>query len=56
MNIKDFKIAGRLGCGTFGKVQLVKHIKTGKLLALKELRKSKVIQLREVQHTKAERR
>jgi serine/threonine protein kinase len=56
VNIQDFKIAGRLGCGTYGKVQLVKHIKNEKLFALKELSKSRIIRLRQVKHIKSERK
>ena len=43
-----------LGTGTFGRVRLVKHLKTSKHHALKILKKSEILRLKQVDHIKSE--
>ena len=42
------------GTGTFGRVRIVKHQKTGKFLALKTLKKNEIIRLKQVEHILSE--
>ena len=44
-----------LGRGAFGKVMLVKEIKTDEIFALKALRKDQLIDKEQTEHTKVER-
>mmetsp|Transcript_11615 Transcript_11615/g.23953 ORF Transcript_11615/g.23953 Transcript_11615/m.23953 type:complete len:658 (+) Transcript_11615:124-2097(+) len=50
-----FKMIKVIGKGSFGKVFLVKEIKTSKMFALKVLKKDNIIKRNQVEHTKTER-
>jgi len=50
-----FKMIKVIGKGSFGKVFLVKEIKTGQMFALKVLKKDNIIKRNQVEHTKTER-
>jgi protein kinase A len=50
-NLDDFERKRTLGTGSFGRVMLVRHIKTNKFYAMKILDKQKVIKLKQVEHT-----
>jgi len=53
--LDSFKMIKVIGKGSFGKVYLVKEIKTGDMYALKVLRKDNIIKRNQVEHTKTER-
>jgi len=53
--LDSFKMIRVIGKGSFGKVFLVKEIKTGDMFALKVLRKDNIIKRNQVEHTKTER-
>mmetsp|Transcript_30308 Transcript_30308/g.46273 ORF Transcript_30308/g.46273 Transcript_30308/m.46273 type:complete len:590 (-) Transcript_30308:785-2554(-) len=53
--LDSFKMIRVIGKGSFGKVFLVKEIKTGEMYALKVLRKDNIIKRNQVEHTKTER-
>lgn len=50
-----FKMIKVIGKGSFGKVFLVKEIKTSQMFALKVLKKDNIIKRNQVEHTKTER-
>jgi len=50
-----FKMVKVIGKGSFGKVFLVREIKTGQMFALKVLRKDNIVKRNQVEHTKTER-
>lgn len=50
-----FKMIKVIGKGSFGKVFLVKEIKTAQMFALKVLKKDNIIKRNQVEHTKTER-
>lgn len=52
----DLERIRTLGTGAFGRVILLKHIKTQKLYAMKVLEKEKIIKLKQVDHTLYEKR
>jgi len=52
---EDFELRNTLGTGTFGRVMLVRHIKSGNFYALKILGKENIIKLKQVDHLKNER-
>lgn len=54
LGIKDFDIKVTLGTGSFGRVVLAKHIKTGVHVAIKILKKDKVVKTKQIEHTKYE--
>ena len=54
--IKDFSTLKVLGEGTYGKVLLVLHKKTGKYYAMKVLKKKQIRKFNQVDHTLSERR
>jgi protein kinase A len=54
--LEDFERKRTLGTGSFGRVMLVRHIKTNKYYAMKILDKQKVIKLKQVEHTLNEKR
>jgi len=56
ITLKDFELKVTLGTGTFGRVMLAKHKKTGKFTAIKILKKEKVIRLKQVEHSMYEKR
>lgn len=56
MTIRDFTTMKVLGQGTYGKVLLVMHKRTGKYYAMKVLKKKHIRQLGQVDHTLSERR
>lgn len=49
--LEDFERKRTLGTGSFGRVMLVRHLKTNKHYAMKILDKQKVIKLKQVEHT-----
>jgi len=53
--LDSFKMIKVIGKGSFGKVTLVKEIKTGEMYALKVLRKDNIIKRNQVEHTRTER-
>jgi len=53
--LDSFKIIKVIGKGSFGKVFLVKEIKTDEMYALKVLRKDNIIKRNQVEHTRTER-
>jgi len=53
--LDSFKMVKVIGKGSFGKVFLVREIKTGEMYALKVLRKDNIIKRNQVEHTKTER-
>ena len=55
-NLSEIEFGRTLGTGSFGRVQLVRHIPTGRYLALKKLRKTEVIRLKQIEHTNNERK
>mmetsp|Transcript_9799 Transcript_9799/g.21211 ORF Transcript_9799/g.21211 Transcript_9799/m.21211 type:complete len:656 (-) Transcript_9799:1629-3596(-) len=54
-SLDSFKMIKVIGKGSFGKVFLVREIKTGETYALKVLRKDNIIKRNQVEHTKTER-
>jgi len=52
--LKDFKLKETVGTGTFGRVMLAKHRKSGTHCVLKILRKSKILQQRQLEHIVSE--
>lgn len=52
--LEDFEVKAVLGIGSFGKVNLVEHKKTGKLHAMKSIRKDKISDYDKVESTKLE--
>ena len=55
-NLSELEFGRTLGTGSFGRVQLVRHIPTGRYFALKKLRKTEVIRLKQIEHTNSERK
>lgn len=53
--LDSFKMIKVIGRGSFGKVTLVREIKTGEMYALKVLRKDNIIKRNQVEHTRTER-
>lgn len=53
--LDDFQLMKVVGKGSYGKVMLVKHEKTGEVYAMKMLRKENVVKRNQVEHTRAER-
>mmetsp|Transcript_46124 Transcript_46124/g.51579 ORF Transcript_46124/g.51579 Transcript_46124/m.51579 type:complete len:678 (+) Transcript_46124:142-2175(+) len=53
--LEAFKMIKVIGKGSFGKVFLVKEIKTSQMFALKVLKKDNIIKRNQVEHTKTER-
>eukprot|EP00741_Cyanophora_paradoxa_P010446 tig00000037_g10101.t1 len=51
---EDFEMGATLGTGTFGRVRICRHKKTGKPYALKILNKAEIIRLKQVEHIKNE--
>ena len=56
LQLKDLKVIGTLGKGSFGHVQLVKHLTTGMTYALKTVSKSQVVNLGQQEHIMSEKR
>lgn len=52
--LDDFNVLETLGTGTFGRVRLAQHRKTGTYFALKILKKHEVIRLKQVEHVLSE--
>lgn len=46
MNVHDFELLRVLGEGSFGRVKLVKNLKTKRYMAFKQLKKYEVIKLK----------
>ena len=55
-NLTEIEFDRTLGTGSFGRVQLVRHLPSGRYMALKKLRKTEVIRLKQIEHTNSERR
>lgn len=55
-NLSEFEFGRTLGTGSFGRVQLVRHLPSGQYYALKKLRKTEVIRLKQIEHTNSERK
>jgi len=55
LRLDSFKMIKVIGKGSFGKVFLVREIKTGEMFALKVLKKDNIIKRNQVEHTKTER-
>ncbi len=51
----DFEVGRTLGTGTFGRVNLVRHVPTGAYYAMKKMKKAEIVRLRQVEHTNNER-
>eukprot|EP01086_Lenisia_limosa_P014998 TRINITY_DN4694_c0_g1_i1.p1 TRINITY_DN4694_c0_g1~~TRINITY_DN4694_c0_g1_i1.p1 ORF type:complete len:396 (+),score=94.17 TRINITY_DN4694_c0_g1_i1:385-1572(+) len=49
-SLGDFEMTSVLGTGTFGRVLLARHRKTGKYYAIKVLKKTDVVRLKQVDH------
>ncbi|KAJ2163085.1 cAMP-dependent protein kinase catalytic subunit [Coemansia sp. RSA 552] len=56
VQLGDFEVFRTVGTGSFGRVRLVRHRKTGKYYAMKVLRKSHVVKAKQVEHVNSERR
>jgi serine/threonine protein kinase len=52
--LADFDLGPILGTGSFGRVHLAKHKKTGAVTAIKMLSKSQILKTKQVSHIKAE--
>lgn len=56
VNKRDFHLLQVIGTGSYGKVLLVKHIRTENLYAMKMLKKSKLRKQKQVENTWTERK
>jgi len=56
IDMTDLEVLGTLGRGSFGFVQLVKHVKTGTTYALKRLRRAQVMEYGQQVHVMDEKR
>jgi serine/threonine protein kinase len=54
IKLSDYQIGVTLGTGSFGRVKLTKHKKTGEYSALKILKKHDIIKLKQVDHVISE--
>eukprot|EP00298_Acanthocystis_sp_HF-20_P026885 c4717_g1_i1.p1 GENE.c4717_g1_i1~~c4717_g1_i1.p1 ORF type:complete len:337 (-),score=79.76 c4717_g1_i1:25-1035(-) len=54
LKLTDLEMGVTLGTGSFGRVKLVRHKKTGKYYALKMLKKHFIIQVQQTDHIKSE--
>jgi len=54
--VKDFDVKATLGTGSFGRVRLVRHTKSGRVYALKMLSKALVLRTKQVEHIMSEKR
>jgi len=54
IKLSDYNIGVTLGTGSFGRVKLAKHKKTGEFSALKILKKHDIIKLKQVDHVISE--
>jgi len=54
LTLDDFDIVRTVGTGTFGRVLVVKYLKTEKFYAIKVQKKSEIVRLKQVQHIKNE--
>lgn len=55
-SLQDIEFGRTLGTGSFGRVQLVRHLPSGRFMALKKMKKTEVIRLKQIEHTNSERR
>ena len=51
----DFKVIRVIGKGSFGKVFLVRQVRTNKIFAMKVLKKENIVKRNQVEHTRTER-
>lgn len=54
LNLKNYELLKVLGEGSFGRVKLVKNLKTNKYCAFKQLKKYDIIKFKQVDHLKNE--
>lgn len=54
MNLTEYTIKTTVGTGSFGRVKLIVHNKTGKYHALKIMKKNEIIKLKQVDHILSE--
>lgn len=54
LKLKDYELMKVLGEGSFGRVKLVKNLKTKKYCAFKQLKKYDIIKFKQVDHLKNE--
>jgi len=54
IKLSDYSVGVTLGTGSFGRVKLCKHKKTGEFSALKILKKHDIIKLKQVDHVISE--
>lgn len=54
LNLKNYELLKVLGEGSFGRVKLVKNLKTHKYCAFKQLKKYDIIKFKQVDHLKNE--
>lgn len=52
--LSDFELHKTLGTGTFGRVRMIKHVRTGEYYALKISKKAAIIRLKQVEHVRNE--
>jgi len=50
INLHDFEMGETLGTGSFGRVKLTKHKKTGEFVAMKIMKKIEIIKNKQVDH------
>ncbi|KAJ1805645.1 cAMP-dependent protein kinase catalytic subunit [Coemansia sp. RSA 2598] len=56
VQLGEFEVFRTVGTGSFGRVRLVRHRRTGKYYAMKVLKKSHVVRAKQVEHVNSERR
>jgi serine/threonine protein kinase len=54
LKLSDYEQTVTLGTGSFGRVKLAKHKKTGKFYAAKIMKKAEIMKLKQVDHIKNE--
>ncbi len=50
LRLNEYDMSVTLGTGSFGRVKLAKHKRTGKYYAAKILKKAEIIKLKQVDH------
>lgn len=54
IDLTEYDLLQTLGAGSFGRVRLAKHKKTGKYVAVKALKKAEIIRIKQVDHVISE--